>query len=65
MAKLPKTLRLREEAYTMSAAHHPMTVRQIYYQLVSGQVIKNNLSQYHAVSKALVDARLDGQIPWH
>ena len=40
-----------------------MTVRQVYYQLVSGQVIENNLGQYQAVSNALVDARKDGSSP--
>jgi hypothetical protein len=45
-------------------AGHPMTVRQVYYQLVSRQVIKNNRSQYQAVSSLLVEARKDGSIPW-
>jgi len=41
-----------------------MTVRQVYYQLVSLQVVKNNRGQYQAVSNALVDARKSGEIPW-
>ena len=41
-----------------------MTLRQAYYQLVSRQVIKNNRSEYQAVSNALVQARQDGTIPW-
>ena len=41
-----------------------MTVRQVYYQLVSGLVIENTRSQYQAVSRALVDARKAGDIPW-
>jgi hypothetical protein len=41
-----------------------MTVRQVYYQLVSRQVIENNRGQYQAVSNALVDARKDGLIAW-
>ncbi len=41
-----------------------MTLRQVYYQLVSRQVIENNRSQYQAVSKLLVRARQDGTIPW-
>lgn len=41
-----------------------MTVRQVYYQLVSRQVIENNRGQYQAVSNALVDARKEGRIPW-
>jgi len=42
-----------------------MTVRQVYYQLVSRQVIENSRSQYQAVSNMLVDARKDGVIPWN
>ncbi len=41
-----------------------MTVRQVYYQLVSRLVIENTRSQYQAVSNALVDARKNGEIPW-
>lgn len=64
MGKHKKTLQLIEAAYEVLAAHHPMTVRQVYYQLVSGQVIENIRSQYQAVSNALVDARKEGAIPW-
>lgn len=64
MGKHAKTLRLIDAACEVLTAHHPMTVRQVYYQLVSGQVIKNTLSQYKAVSNALVDARKEGVIPW-
>ena len=64
MAKHAKTLRLVGQAENILSAHHPMTVRQVYYQLVSRQVIKNSRSQYQAVSNALVDARKKGVIPW-
>src|SRR5919108_4691061 len=64
MAKHAKTIRLIEVAVEILTAHHPMTVRQVYYQLVSRQVIQNNRGQYQAVSTALVDARKDGVIPW-
>lgn len=64
MAKHAKTLRIIEIAYDILNTHHPMTVRQIYYQLVSRQVIENNRGQYQAVSNALVDARKDEVIPW-
>ena len=64
MGKHAKTLRLIEAAQAVLVTHHPMTVRQVYYQLVSGQVIENNRSQYQAVSNALVDARKEGIIPW-
>lgn len=64
MAKHAKTQQLIETAREILAEYHPMTVRQVYYQLVSRQVIENNRSQYQAVSNALVDARKDGVIPW-
>lgn len=59
-----KTDRLIGEAYAILAAHHPMTVRQVYYQLVSRHAIENIRSQYQAVSNALVRARKEGGIPW-
>src|SRR6266511_6417862 len=64
MGKHAKTLRLLEVAVDILTAHPPMTVRQVYYQLGSRQVIKNHRSQYQAVSNALVDARKEGFIPW-
>ena len=64
MAKHAKTLRLVEEAQAILADHNPMTVRQIYYQLISRLDIKNSRTQYQAVSNALVDARKEGVIPW-
>jgi hypothetical protein len=62
--KHAKTLELIEMAKAILAEGHPMTVRQVFYQLVSRQVIKNSRGQYQAVSNALVDARREGFIPW-
>jgi hypothetical protein len=59
-----KTLRLVEEAVGILTSQHPMTVRQVYYQLVSRQVIANTRGAYQAVSNALVAARKEGLIPW-
>src|ERR1051325_6736576 len=59
-----KTLRIIEAARTVLAAHNPMTVRQVYYQLVSRQVVENNRNRYQAVSDAIVKARQQGMIPW-
>jgi hypothetical protein len=64
MGKHAKTVKLLEVAVEVLTAQHPMTVRQVYYQLVSRQVIENNRGQYQAVSNALVEARKDGTIPW-
>lgn len=65
MAMHAKTLRIIDEARALLAERNPMTVRQVYYRLVSGQVIKNTRSQYQAVSNALVTARKEGTIPWN
>jgi len=64
MSKHQKTMDILEASHSILEAHNPMTVRQVYYQLVSRQVIENNRSQYQAVSIALVGARKDGFIPW-
>ena len=64
MGKHAKTVKLIELAAEILAAEHPMTVRQVYYQLVSRQVIENRRSAYGAVCNALRDARLEGAIPW-
>jgi hypothetical protein len=65
MSRHSKTDALIEIAHEVLAENHPMTVRQVYYQLVSRQVIENNRSQYQAVSHALVDARKSGDIHWN
>lgn len=64
MGKHKKTLELLEVAKTVLAENHPMTVRQVFYQLVSRQVVENNRGRYQAVSDLLVDARKSGDIPW-
>jgi hypothetical protein len=64
MAKHPKTLALVALAREILSDLNPQTVRQVYYQLVSRQVIKNSRTGYQAVSNALVDARREGVIPW-
>ena len=64
MARHAKTLRLLDVAIATLKASHPMTVRQVYYQLVSRQVIENTRSAYQTVSNLLVDARKEGIIPW-
>jgi len=59
-----KTAKLIAIAREILAEGHPMTVRQVFYQLVSRQVVKNNRGRYQAVSDALVNARRAGDIPW-
>lgn len=65
MSKHAKTILLVETARKILEAGHPMTVRQVYYQLVSRLVVENNRGQYQSVSNALVDARKEGVIPWN
>ena len=64
MARQAKTQRIIDEAKDILSSFHPMTVRQVYYQLVSRQIVENNRSRYQAVSDALVDARLERIVPW-
>jgi hypothetical protein len=64
MSRHAKTTRLIEAAAAILVDHNPMTVRQVFYQLVSRQVIENSRTSYQAVSKALVAARVEGIIPW-
>ncbi len=64
MTRHAKTLQLIETATAILAEHNPMTVRQVYYQLVSRQVVKNSRSSYQSVSKALVAARREETVPW-
>jgi len=38
----------------------PLTLRQVYYQLVSAGHIENNRQEYQKLSSVLVKARVDG-----
>ncbi len=62
--KRPATQQRLDAAIAVLAIDHPMTVRQVYYQLVARQVIENKRSSYQAVSTLLVEARRNGTIPW-
>lgn len=64
MARQQKTEDRIAIAREVLSAYHPMTVRQVYYQLVSRQVIENKRTAYQAVSDMLVAARREGIIPW-
>ena len=64
MAMHAKTLAVIEAARAVLESHNPMTLRQVFYRLVSGQVLENTRAQYQALSSALVNARQQGMIPW-
>jgi len=42
----------------------PLTLRQLYYQLVARGVIENALGEYKKLSELLTEARLSGLVPW-
>jgi hypothetical protein len=54
-----KTSKLIETAAEILRRYHPTTVRQVYYQLVSRQVIENSRWSHPSVPKALVTTRRD------
>lgn len=64
MARHAKTQEIIDAAYQVLEDHHPMTLRQVFYRLVSGQVLENTRGQYQALSRALVAARQEDLIPW-
>ena len=44
--------------------YKPLTLRQIYYQLVGKGFIENNASQYNMLSNLLKWGRIEGYISW-
>jgi hypothetical protein len=42
-----------------------LTVRQIYYRLVSAGIIKNSRSSYNTLDSVLTKARLNGKVPFN
>lgn len=56
---------VRQALYDTLAADHPMTVRQVFYRLVSTGVIDKTESEYNStVGRLLTDMRVGGQIPF-
>jgi hypothetical protein len=45
--------------------HLPMTVRQVYYQLVAREIIPNRQSEYQNVSRVLTTLRRNDHLPWN
>src|SRR5438309_680188 len=42
----------------------PLTLRQVYYRLVSAGIIENRQEEYKKLSRVLTDARMDKLVPW-
>jgi len=51
-------------AYDFLEREHPATIRQVYYHLVSMNIIANTKKEYKNMGKVLVKARKAGHIPW-
>lgn len=51
------------EEYTRQG--YRLTLRQLYYQLVSKDIISNNLTEYAKLSKLLVQGRMAGVVDWN
>ena len=47
------------------ADYKPLTLRQVYYQLVGKGYIENTRSEYQALSQLLKWSRLDNRISWN
>ena len=58
--KLQKALDILEEL----KAYHPLTLRQVYYQMVGKGYIENTKAEYQMLSGLIKWARIDGLIPW-
>ncbi len=44
--------------------HWPLTLRQVYYQIVAAGIVPNRKQEYSKLSALLTKARLDGLISW-
>ncbi len=64
MAQHAKTRAIVDEIREVLEAYNPMTVRQVYYQLVAKQVLPNTSDSYQKVKRILTNARWDHAIPW-
>jgi hypothetical protein len=47
------------------AQGYDLTLRQLYYQFVSRDLIKNNIKEYNRLGNIINDARLNGDIDWN
>lgn len=58
------TLDLIHAAKAILEGYNPMTLRQVYYQLVAKHIIDNSRNEYQKLSNALVKARKENLIAW-
>jgi hypothetical protein len=56
---------IRDAIYSVLAEDYPMTVRQVFYRLVSrGSIAKTEAEYKQTVCRLLTEMRRDGSIPW-
>ena len=53
-----------QDAVRELAEYKPLTLRQVFYQLVKRRLIENTRSQYNMLSKLVKYARIDGYLMW-
>ena len=58
------TTELVERAVQVLSAEQPMTIRQLFYRLVSVQALENNVRDYKKLSRVMTDARESAQVPF-
>lgn len=62
--KATKTIEIIDTAVTiLNESVFPLTIRRLYYELISKGVIENNAKSYTSMVTKLTDARWDGDIP--
>lgn len=63
-AETRKTRKVIETADKILAEQSPMTIRQLFYRLVSIGLLENSRGDYVKVSRVMTIARNDGRIEW-
>lgn len=56
---------IREAIYVVCERYRPVTVRQVYYRLVSGGVIDKTEAEYKTVVRLMTDMRRKNELPFH
>ena len=63
-AEWKRTTELIDAATEILEEQQPMTIRQLFYRLVSTDLIPNDRKHYQLVSRVMTKARDDGRIPF-
>lgn len=58
------TERINEILASYGAQGYKLTLRQLYYQLVSRDIVANNIKSYNAIGNVVSQGRLAGLIDW-